>query len=187
MKRLRRKANIAGIGGLLVGAGIMLGALASSVTTDALVWTPPPQMPVTDAAPATPVDQASAGKGWARTAFDGGLRQCPKMNAEFLAACQAEMKKLAARPDFPAGSYGGPLLITKLEPVPPANAGPDDEAWAAQDRLETPPPAVLEADYRPPPLPVPDEPSFERTPENYPAGPEPAIMTADRTAPSTGR
>jgi hypothetical protein len=80
------------MGGLLMGGGAVLGALASSITTDARVWRAPPQIPATDTQAAIPVDQAGAGQGWARTAFDGGLRDCPKMNAEFLAACHAEMK-----------------------------------------------------------------------------------------------
>jgi hypothetical protein len=174
------------MGGLLMGGGAVLGALASSITTDARVWRAPPQIPATDTQAAIPVDQAGAGQGWARTAFDGGLRDCPKMNAEFLAACQAEMKKLAARPAFPAGSYGGPLLITKVEPVRSGNVEPDD-AWEAQDRLEMPRPVVRDTDYQPLPPPIADNPPFEKTPDNYPAAPEPAIMTADGTAPSTGR
>jgi hypothetical protein len=181
MNTLRRKAHIAGTVALLVGGGVMLGAFASSITTDARIWRAPPQLPTTDAPLATPVDQAGAGRGWARTAFDGGLRECPKMNAEFLAACEAEMKKLADRPDFPAGSYGGPLLITKVEPAQ------SDDSWEAQDRLETPRLAVRETDYAPLPAPSPDEPPFERTPDNYPAAPPTPVTIADGTAPSTGR
>lgn len=182
MKTLQRKAHVAGTVALLVGGGVMLGAFASSVTTDARVWRAPPELPTTDAPLATPVDQAGAGRGWARTAFDGGLRECPKINAEFLAACEAEMTKLAERPAFPAGSYGGPLLITKVvEPVR------SEDAWEAQDRLETPRPAVQEADYEPLPVPPPDDPPFERTPDNYPAAPPTLVTIADGTAPSTGR
>jgi hypothetical protein len=182
MKTPYRKARLAGIGGLLIGGGVILGAFASSITTDARVWrTPPPQFPVTDSAIGTPVDQGSAGRGWARTAFDGGLRVCPKMNAEFLAACEAEMKKLAARPEFPAGSYGGPLLVTKVVPAPP------DIGWEAQDRLEEPREELRPADFDPLPEIAPVEPAFERTPDNYPAAVEPATLIADDIAPSIPR
>lgn len=154
-----------GAGALLVGGGVFMGVLASSLTTDALVWQPPSRIPTTEAPVQAAIDQVGAGQAWARTAFDGGLRQCPAMNAEFLAACQVEMKKLAERPAFPAGSYGGPLLITKVEPVR------DDRAWEAQDRLETPHAELREADYRPLPEPPP-EPAVEKTPDNYPAAPD---------------
>jgi len=183
MKTLQRKAPLLGIIALLLGGGVLMGALASSLTTDALVWHQPATIPVTDAPIATPVDQAGAGQGWARTAFDGGLRECPKINAEFLAACEAEMKKLAERPDFSAGSYGGPLLITKV--VEPDRV---DDGWDAQDRLETPPPPPDLADYEALPAPAPTEPPFERTPDNYPAAaPSLPVTIADGTAPPTGR
>jgi len=163
---LRGKARLAGMAGLLVGGGVLLGALASSATTDAWVWQPPPQLPVTDAPVSTPVDQARAGEGWARTAFDGGLRECPKMNAEFLAACETEMKKLAARPEFAAGSYRGPLLITKIV------SGQSDDGWEAQERLEHPREQFRQAGYAAGPDPVPEEPALEPTPDNYPAASE---------------
>lgn len=160
---LGRKASALGMGALIVGGGVMMGALASSYTSDALVSrAPAPEIPTTEAPVTTAIDQASAGQGWARTAFDGGLRQCPKMNPEFLAACETEMKKLVARPAFAAGSYGGPLLITKVEPEP------SDDAWEAQDRLERPRPELEPADFEPLPEPVP-EPAFQRTPDNYPS------------------
>lgn len=158
-----------------------MGVLASSLTSDALVWRRPATIPTTDAPITTPVDQASAGRGWARTAFDGGLRDCPKINAEFLAACQTEMSKLSKRPAFPAGSYGGPLLITKYEP------DRVDDGWEAQERIETARPAPEDVDYAPPPEPTPVEPPFERTPDNYPAAPQAAVMAADGTALPTGR
>jgi hypothetical protein len=178
MKTLHRKARLAGIGGLLVGGGAILGALASSATTDALVWQAPPQLPVTEAAAAAPVDQARAGQSWARTAFDGGLRQCPKMNAEFLAACETEMTKLAARPDFPAGSYGGPLLVTRVVAEQP------DDGWEAQDRLERPRDEMRPASFEPPTDTAPEEPAFVRTPDNYPAAEEEGALIADDISPS---
>ncbi|GAO38200.1 hypothetical protein SCH01S_10_00100 [Sphingomonas changbaiensis NBRC 104936] len=160
---LGRKASALGMGALIVGGGVVMGMLASSYTSDSLVWhAPAPEIPTTDAPVAPAIDQASAGQGWARTAFDGGLRQCPEMNPEFLAACQTEMKKLVARPAFAAGSYGGPLLITKVEPTP------SEDAWAAQDRLERPRPELEPTDFEPLPEPAP-EPAFQRTPDNYPA------------------
>ena len=161
MKSVHRKAQWATIGSLLVCGGVAIGALASSLTSNAVVWRPTPHIPVTEAVAQTSVDQAGAGQAWARTAFDGGLRQCPKMNAEFLAACEAEMKALAARPAFAAGSYGGPLLITKIEP-------PSLEPY----RPEEPEVAELEPPVAPPAPPATRiEVAEEATPENYPAMP----------------
>ena len=180
MTRRGRKARLAGVTGLLIGGGVMLGALASSATTDAWVWRAPPRIPITDSPVSTPVDQASAGQGWARTAYDGGLRQCPKMNAEFLAACEAEMKKLAARPEFAAGSYGGPLLITKVV------SEQSDEGWEAQDRLESPREELRPASFELPPDTAPEQPAFTPTPGNYPAVPQAAVI-ADDISPSTPR
>jgi hypothetical protein len=168
------------MGALLVAGGALMGVLASDLTSDSLVWhRPPPRIPTTEAPVAAAVDQASAGQGWARTAYDGGLRECPKMNPEFLAACETEMKKLAARPDFAPGSYGGPLLITKVET--------DDRAWEAQDRLEIPRPTVDRTDYEPLPDIAPERPAFERTPDNYPAEPAEDVAIADPSAPSIPR
>ncbi|MBA2919880.1 hypothetical protein GON01_09255 [Sphingomonas sp. MAH-20] len=180
MNRRGRKARLAGVMGLLVGGGVMLGALASSATRDAWVWRAPPRIPVTDSPDSMAVDQASAGQGWARAAYDGGLRQCPKMNAEFLAACETEMKKLAARPEFAAGSYGGPLLITKMVPEQP------DDGWDAQDRLERPREELRPASFELPPDSAPEHPAFTPTPDNYPAAPE-AAVTADDISPPTPR
>ena len=118
MKTLQRKGHIAGTVALLVGGGVMLGAFASSVTTDARVWRAPPELPTTDAPLATPVDQAGAGRGWARTAFDGGLRECPKINAEFLAACEAEF---AALPGSKAGELAAKWdIVLGLTPGDPS-------------------------------------------------------------------
>lgn len=177
---LGRKASALGVGAMLVGSGVCAGMLASSYTSDALVWRAPARVPTVDAPLATAVDQASAGQGWARSAFDGGLRQCPKMNDQFLAACEAEMKKLAARPAFPAGSYGGPLLITKVEPEQPA------DAWEAQDRLEQPRPEVRPAAFETPDT-TPQHPAFERTPDNYPAMPDDQAANPDDIVLATGR
>jgi hypothetical protein len=168
MRSIDRKASWFAVPALLACGGIGMGALASSLTSDARVWRPPSHIPVTDEPVAAPVDQASAGQAWARSAYDGGLRQCPQMNDAFLAACQEEMRKLAERPAFPAGSYGGPLLITKYEPAR------DDGGWDAQDRLETPRAVRRQTDYSPPEAPAPQEATFEPTPDNYPAAPDDA-------------
>lgn len=173
MRSIGRKASWFGAVALLISGGIGVGALASSLTSDALVWRAPARMAMTDAPISAPVDQASAGQAWARSAFDGGLRQCPQMNDDFLAACQEEMKKLAERPAFPAGSYGGPLLITKVE------TASYDGGWAAQDRLETPRRQPRQAEPAPLPDPVPEEATFERTPDNYPAVAEDDVPTLD--------
>lgn len=164
-----RKARAIVTGLLLIGGGAAAGALASRFTSDALVWRAPARFPSTANVALAGVDQAQAGKSWAQKAFDGGLRKCPAINPEFLAACEAEMKALTTRPAFPAGSYGGPLLTARVEAAPR-----DDRAWQAYDRLETPPePALRDADYaedEPPPF----EPAYEPTPDNYPAEPEDA-------------
>jgi hypothetical protein len=178
MKVARRKAQLAGIAGLLIGGCVMLGALASTATSDALVWQAPPRIPVTGGPSAAPVDQAGAGRSWARSAFDGGLRRCPKITPEFLAACETEMEKLAARPEFPAGGYGGPLLITKVVPEQA------DDGWEARDRLERPRDEVTPAEFEPRPKVAAEDPGFVRTPDNYPAV-EAAALTADDISPST--
>lgn len=164
MNTLHRKVSAAGIGALLIGGGAFIGVLASSLTTDTLVWRPQSHIPMTESPVAAGTDQVSSGQAWARTAFDGGLRQCPDINPDFLAACQAEIEKLETRPAYAPGSYGGPLLITKVERTT------DDHAWDAQERLESYRPS------RPPPedivLPdAPDDQPFEPTPANYPAAP----------------
>ena len=117
MKMAHRKASLLGMGALLVCGGVGIGALASSLTTSAMVWSPSSRIPITEAPVDVAVDQGRAGQSWARAAFPGGLRRCPALNAAFLRACEAEIKALAERPAFAAGSYGGPLLITKVEPV----------------------------------------------------------------------
>lgn len=168
MNTVDRKARAIAMALLLLGGGVAMGALAARLTTDSLVWRAPPRFAATGEAAVIEVDHAQAGKSWARKAFDGGLRQCPNMNPEFLAACQAEMKALAARPALPAGSYGGPLLVTRLEP------SRDDRAWAGYDRPEAPPPPRLrDADYDLEDEPIfPPEPVYEPTPDNYPAAPD---------------
>lgn len=164
MKTVRRKGPLLVLGMLLVGSGIGMGALASSLTSSAVVWRAPPAIPVTAEPVQTAPDHAGAGRAWARSAFNGGLRECPKMNPEFLAACQAEMKALAERPDFAAGSYGGPLRVTEIEDaVPP----PDFEPYIPEEP-DLPDPA-LQADYDlDPPSPA-IAPPLAPTPPNYPA------------------
>jgi hypothetical protein len=143
---------------MLLGGGVGAGVVASSVTSTSLRWQPPSSIPMTERALSEPVDQGNAGRSWARTAFEGGLRRCPEMNAEFLAACAAEMKALMEKPKFADGSYGGPLLVTKVAPA----------AAVEPYRPETP-------DYDVPPAPEPaGEPAMidaptEPTPANYPA------------------
>jgi hypothetical protein len=181
MARPRSKGSLLALFSLLVCGGIGVGALASSLTSDAIRWRPPAHFPMTEAAPeATDIDQAAAGEAWARSAYAGGLRRCPVLNPEFLAGCEAEIAALSARPEFPPGSYGGPLLITKVEPIAPeepvepyepvADAQPDEWRQASYD-----PAAEEEA-----------EPAFERTPDNYPAAPpdESDEDEADEISPS---
>lgn len=162
MNRLHRKGPILFKGVLLIFGGVGAGVLASSLTSASLVWQRPSRIPMTEQVIADPVDHGSAGRAWARTAFDGGLRRCPEMNAEFLAACEAEMKALLDKPKLAYGSYGGPLLVTRIEPVPgpeayrPAEAEPDLPPLG--ETVEAP--AVIEA-------------VMEPTPDNYPAEPQP--------------
>lgn len=164
MRPVRRKGPIV-VGALFLGlAGIGLGMAASSVTSASVTWRPPARFAATESMPAEPVDQGEAGRSWARVAYDGGLRRCPEMNADFVAACQAEMKALAERPAMIPGSYGGPLLITKVEPTPE----PPVETYRPEPLPE---PALVSAAYETgasalPPMPEP-------TPDNYPAAPLP--------------
>jgi hypothetical protein len=103
-------------GAAIIAAGLIAGAFASRITTESIVWQRPSEFPrVEGSAQRESVDQASAGRSWAQSAFNGGLKRCPEMNVEFLAACQAEMKALLARPTIQHGGYGGPLLVTKME------------------------------------------------------------------------
>ena len=111
---------------LLIGGGAGLGAIASSFTSASLKPLVETRAPMTETAMVADIDQAAAAKSWARTAFDGGLRQCPAMNAEFLAACEAEMKALAAKPGIAPGSYGGPLLVTRVVEPQETDAATDD-------------------------------------------------------------
>jgi hypothetical protein len=169
MKMVRRKGPIIGAVALLTLAGVGLGTLATSVTRASLKWQPPSRFAYTEQVAPEPVDHGEAGRAWARAAFDGGLRRCPEMNASFVAACQAEMKALAARPDFVPGSVGGPLLVTKVEPVTLP------ETYRA---------------YGPEPMPLiapePVQPVMEeRTPDNYPAAPNPAAIPARASNPAS--
>jgi hypothetical protein len=160
MKRVARKGPLIGATLLLAAAGAGIGALASSVTSATIAWRAPARFAMTEPINHEPVDQSEAGRSWARVAFDGGLRRCPEMNASFLAACEAEMKALQERPAFAAGSYGGPLLITEVEPV----AEPQDEGYRPR-REPVPEIEVASLEEVPAPTLEPDE----VTPANYPA------------------
>lgn len=145
-------------------AGIGMGAVASSLTSSAVQWRPVSRFAMTQPVPSEPVDQGQAGRSWARIAYDGGLRRCPEMNPQFVAACQAEMKALEARPALMAGSYGGPLLITKVEPAPEPQLEPYRPEPMPELEMEMVPAAY-----------TPEEPEVtpEPTPDNYPAAPLP--------------
>jgi hypothetical protein len=132
---------------LLIGGGAGLGAVVSSFTSASIKPLAQTRAPMTQTAMIGSIDQESAAKNWARTAFDGGLRQCPAMNPEFFAACEAEMKALAARPGFVPGSYGGPLLVTKIV---------EPKAETVSEEQEQVRPAYREASYNPP---LEDEPA----------------------------
>lgn len=156
---------------LLVCGGAGLGMAASSLTNTAVVWKGQSSFAVSEpVAEAAPIDHFASGRQWAQAAFDGGLRRCPPMNADFLAGCDAEMKALTARPDVLPGSYGGPLLITTYEP-------PTPEAYEEAPIVEAPPrpsrnPDAYPSENAPEAAFVPA--SFEPTPDNYPAGASPA-------------
>lgn len=148
---------------MLTMAGVGLGALLTSLTGASLKWQPPSRFHTTEQVAAEPIDHGEAGRNWARTAYDGGLRRCPEMNPSFVAACQAEMKALAARPNFLPGSYGGPLLVTTIEPV-------------------TLPEAYRAYEPEPMPLVAPEtvvESVEEATPDNYPSAPQPPAAIPD--------
>lgn len=159
MRDLERKSQKIAAGMLLVCAGVGGGVLASSLTTDSIQWRPAARFVFPETAPAVPTDQAGAGRSWAQTAFSGGLRRCPALNPAFLKGCEAEMKALQERPALPTGSYGGPLLITKVEPATPE---PDFEPY--QPDLLPAEPAWRDTRFAPA-LDVSDQ----RTPDNYPA------------------
>jgi hypothetical protein len=168
MKMVRRKGPIVAAVALLTLTGVGLGAMATSVTRASLKWQPPTRFAYTERVAPEPVDHSEAGRSWARAAYDGGLRRCPQMNASFVAACQAEMKALAARPGFVPGSYGGPLLVTKVEPVtlPEPYRAYEPEAMP----LIAPEPELVE----------------ERTPDNYPAVPTPVIASEVKQSSAAG-
>lgn len=170
MNMVDRKARAVLIAMLLGCGGVAMGAFASNMTTDSLAWRAPSREAATAAPVASAIDQASAGQAWARSAFDGGLRRCPPMNDAFLAACEAEMKQLAERPAFSAGSYGGPPVAAEDGPVA-------HDGWDAQDRLERP----RLASYASQPEAAPDEPAVEGAPDDYPATvePEPAPIRGE--------
>ena len=143
---------------MLIFGGVGAGVLASSLTSSAIAWRAPSRIPMVEQVVADPIDQGSAGRNWARTAFDGGLRRCPEMNAQFFAACQAEMKALMERPKLAYGSYGGPLLITKIEPAPemePYRPEPVAYDVSLPEDAPAPSPAIEAVD--------------QPTPVNYPA------------------
>lgn len=158
MDGLHRKASWGAMLLMLLAGGVGTGVLTSSLTSASLKWQPPSSIPTTERLVVEEIDQGNAGRSWARTAFEGGLRRCPEMNAEFLAACAAEMKALTERPKFTEGTYGGPLLITKVVPAPAVETyrpkTPDYELPAIEEPVDQP--AMLDAPAEP-------------TPVNYPA------------------
>ena len=158
MRTLGQNLSLLGKAALLVAGGVGLGAFASTLATEARMWQAPPRSLEPMIEPAV-VDHAAAGRSWARAAFDGGLRRCPDLNPVFVAGCDAELKALAARPAFQPGSYGGPLLITRIEPVAPEPHAPGREDEPARAEHAE---ADLEVDEVLPPL-------LEPTPANYPA------------------
>jgi hypothetical protein len=162
VSRFVRHADKVAMTLLLACGGAGLGTAWSSLTSSAVVWQRPVRFAETAPPAAQSVDQFAAGRYWAQAAFDGGLRRCPQMNADFVAACEAEMKALKDRPAFAAGSYGGPLLITTYTPperaveAPPAPSIEEIESDAERSVVEHQPATVVPA-------------AFEPTPENYPA------------------
>lgn len=158
MRRTFRYANHIAAMLLLASGGAGLGMAWSSLTSSAVKWERPARFSELTPVAEQAIDQFAAGRSWAQAAYDGGLRRCPEMNADFIAGCQAEMKALAARPDFAPGSYGGPLLVTTYEP--PVAKVPMEQDAVAEVEPEFPAeetaPALVPAAY-------------ETTPENYPA------------------
>ena len=124
---------------LLILGGVALGTAVSSYTSANTSWRAAPRF-ATEAV-ASVNDHAAAGRDWARTAFDGGLRQCPAMNPEFLVACENEMKTLTARPGTRQGPGTG-LLITTLaeEPAPNLDDGMIEPIPERANHLEAEPP-----------------------------------------------
>lgn len=160
-----RHADKAGMALLLACGGAGLGMAWSGLTSSAVVWQRPARFADAGQPPAETVDQFAAGRGWAQAAFDGGLRRCPEMNADFVAACEAEMKALRARPAFAAGSFGGPLLVTTYTPPDPVI---EDAPASSLDEIEQDVERSI-ADPAPEPDILPA--AFQPTPENYPAAP----------------
>ncbi len=162
MRRTFRYANHFAALLLLASGGAGLGMAWSSLTSSAVKWERPARFSELTPMAEQAVDQFSAGRSWAQAAYDGGLRRCPEMNADFIAGCQAEMKALAARPDFAPGSFGGPLLVTTYEPAVPEVPVEEETPAMIERRVER----ALAAEE---PVPTVTPASFEATPENYPA------------------
>ena len=167
MKRVQRKGSLVAMGLLLACGGVGVGVLASSLTNSSIVWRAPPRIPTTDDPVQVDVDQASAAQAWARSAFDGGLRRCPQINPEFLAACQAEMKALTDRPAPTYVANDRELLITQVEPV---DSVPDMAPYIPDAPLDL---DRQDAEHEPEPSQPLAEQFADRTPDNYPAEPFP--------------
>lgn len=117
MAKTRSTARRLAIGSMLVSGGALLGVGASAFTSSAIRWQSPARFYSASASEPLPregVDQAASGEAWARSAFWSGLTRCPKMNPQFLAACEAEMAALESRPDF-AEVHDEPAHIPNIE------------------------------------------------------------------------
>jgi hypothetical protein len=80
---------------VLAGAGIWLGALASTVTSETLKPLGPRPIEsaaADDAAGSEPIGPAIA---WARQAYAFGLRDCPRVTDTYYAACMQQMREEA--------------------------------------------------------------------------------------------
>ena len=150
---------------LLISGGVALGTVGSTLTSSELKYRAASRYATTGRiVEIAGIDQMSAGKAWAQSAFPGGLRRCPQMNEGFLAACEAEIKALSERPAPIYGNYGGPLMVTTIEPSPEASPTKFEREAAIEESRESQPAA-----YEEPPAEALV--ATEKTDENYPAIP----------------
>lgn len=81
---------------VLAGAGLWLGALASTLTTNSLKpLGPAPQLAGIDSSMTAAQEPIGPAIAWARSAYAFGLRDCPRVTESYYAACMAQMREEA--------------------------------------------------------------------------------------------
>lgn len=138
---------------VLASAGLWLGALASTVTSDALKpLGPTPRL--AGAEPAVAPEPVGPAIAWARSAYAFGLRDCPRVTESYYAACMAQMREEARlaeawRAEQARWAAAEPMPVYVPEPAL-AEDVPDQPVravYAPDDDVEgTAPPAVDDVD-----------------------------------------